>query len=112
MDWGVVVQIVLTLGGLGGITALLMVPGQLKKLKADTQVSEVDAAAKLSAAAVAMLSPASEELARLQIRLTSALTHAGLLEEQLKSSQVEIQTLRNQVTVMSKELDQLRDAKG
>ena len=116
MDWGVAVQVVLALGGLGGLVAIIMIPGQLKKLradtektKADTEVAEVEAAAKLSAAAVAMLSPAHEELTRLQIRLTEALTHAGLLENQLRASQAEVAELRNQLTVMSKELVELRN---
>jgi septal ring factor EnvC (AmiA/AmiB activator) len=96
--------LLIALGGLGGLGAILLVPSQIRKLRSDGNLSEADAASKLSAASIALLQPAQQELARLSVRLVETSGVVDDLDSRLRASVAEVQQLRSQVAQMSKEL--------
>jgi predicted nucleic acid-binding Zn-ribbon protein len=104
MDWNIVLQ---AAGALGGI-AVLTLPWQIRKMKADTGKTSADSAAVLTENALKMLEPAKQEMGWLEDRLNAARSRVTDLEEALKESQAEVQDLRNQVTAMTKEVIELR----
>lgn len=107
MDWNIVLQGAGILGG----AAVLTLPWQIRKMKADTGKTTADSAAVLTANALKMLEmlePAQQEIDRLELRLKSANDRVDILDGALKESQAEVQDLRNQVTAMTKEVIELR----
>lgn len=91
-----------SLGGLGGLGALLMVRVQRRKLVSESHNIDADAATKLSAASLALLEPARQEINRLEKKLTKAL-------EQVDALQAEVGSLRSQVSTMTKDLADSHD---
>lgn len=112
MDWKIVLQVVSALGGVTVLTALVFIPWQIRKLKAETGKTTADGAAVLTANALKMLEmlePAQQEIDRLEARLQLANGRLDAVNAALRESQAEVQDLRNQVTAMTKEVIQLRD---
>jgi septal ring factor EnvC (AmiA/AmiB activator) len=94
--------------------AVLTLPWQIKKLKADTGKTSADSAAVLTEKALKMLEmlePAQQEVDRLEARLKAANERVERLEGALKESQAEVQELRNKVAAMTKEVTELRAEK-
>lgn len=111
MNWQTVLGVVSALGGLTALGALIFLPWQIKKMKADTGKTTADGAAVLTTNALKMLEmlePAQQEIDRLEARLVSANGRAERLDAALRESQAEVQDLRNQVTAMTKEVLELR----
>lgn len=105
MNWDIVLRIA---GVLGGLAVLIVLPWQIRKMKAETGKTSADAAAVLMEKALNMLEPAQQEIDRLEFRLQAANVRVASLEDALKESQAEVQSLRNQVTAMTKEVIELR----
>jgi chromosome segregation ATPase len=102
MNWGLVLQ---AGGVIGGLVVLIGLPWQIRKVKAETRKTSVDAAEVLIKNALVMLEPASGEIGRLEARLKAA-------SERVASLEAEVQGLRNQVGAMTKEIIELRDENG
>ena len=110
-----IAPLLIALGGLGGLAAVLLVPAQIRKYRSEGNLSDADAASKISAASVAMLEPAQNEMKRLEERLKKQNVRADQLklkadelQSKLDSTTAELQTLRNVVSAMSKELAELK----
>lgn len=97
MDWKIVVAMAGILVGTSGITALFLIPAQKRRIRSEGQLSEADAATKLSDAALKLLEPARQEIDRLNGRLTRAEERVHQLTEDLRSAQAEVADLRTQV---------------
>lgn len=81
IDWGTVFSVFGTLGGLGGIVAIVMLAPRIRKLKADTNKVDVDAALAVETADDArlyrvvelqtthLLEPMQREVSRLSKRV-------------------------------------------
>jgi predicted nucleic acid-binding Zn-ribbon protein len=116
MNWTLVLQIASTLGGLATLSAVFILPWQIRKMRSETKKTDLDGAKVLSDTALAFLAPARAEIAELEKRLRSANDRANSLQTALESSQArvhqleaEVQGLRNQVGTMSKEMTAIQD---
>lgn len=102
------VQIVVALGGLlglgAGVGSPIFIRAQLKKFRADANVSDATAADLIQKSATALLQPAVERAVQLEKDLASANKRAFELTVQLSTAQAEVADLRNQVDKMSKDL--------
>lgn len=98
-------QTVGALGGVGGVAAALLYRYQRRKLSVDTDRARVDAAQVLSEASIALLEPYRRQIDDLQEDLAKARLQVRDLTGHLETAQAELQHLRNQVAVMTKELD-------
>jgi septal ring factor EnvC (AmiA/AmiB activator) len=96
------------LGG-GGVVALLKVPALKRKLRSESHLTDADAEAKLTETALTLLEPARQEVERLSQRLTNAETLVDRLTNDLRSAHAEVASLRGQVDLMSKDLEQARE---
>lgn len=67
-----VIQVLLGLGGAAGVTALLRIGAEKRKLKSETDKTGADAAQIISNSAVMLLEPARKEIAELQENLDEA----------------------------------------
>lgn len=102
MNASVLLQWLGALGGIGGVIALMTVRAQRRKLLSESHNIDADAATKLSAASLALLEPARQEIDRLQKQLGEARAEVGAL-------QAEVSTLRGQVSTMTKDLADSHD---
>ena len=91
-----------SIGGLAGLGMLFTVRVQTKKLLSQSKDIDADAAAKLSAASQSLLEPAKREVEWLEKKLTQA-------REQIDALQVEVSSLRGQVSTMTKDLADSHD---
>ncbi|MFJ1765078.1 hypothetical protein ACIOD2_32455 [Amycolatopsis sp. NPDC088138] len=98
----VLVAVFGALGGLAGLGALLTVRGQRRKLLSESHNIDADAATKLSAASLTLLRPAQEEIDRLSRKLSDAVS-------QIDALQAEVNSLRGQVSTMTKDLADSHD---
>jgi len=102
------VQIVVALGGITGLGAGVGSPffirAQLKKFKADSNVSEATAAETIQRSAQALLAPAVERAVQLEQQLKAANTQVFDLTIKLGTANAELADLRNKMDSMSKEL--------
>lgn len=103
MDWKIIAAIVGTLLGASGIGGLLLIPSQKRKYRSEGQLTETDAATKLSDAALKLLEPARQEIDRLNNRLANAEQRVELLTEALRTAQAEVAELRSQVSRATKD---------
>ncbi len=108
MSSAVLLQWVSAVGGFGAVVTSVALPLTLRRLRAEIRKAETESdkaeaevAQVLSSTSVALLAPAREEIAELVRRLRAALDRAAELE-------AEVQTLRGQVTAMSREITDLR----
>lgn len=104
------------LGGAGGIAALLIVPGQLRKLRGEGSMSEAEAESKISDAWLKLLKPAREEIGRLDTQLSRANEKLDRANFQIETLTSEVSSLRGQIFTMSKDLqashDEVRQLRG
>jgi predicted nucleic acid-binding Zn-ribbon protein len=98
-------QTVAACGGVGGFVAAFLYRYQRRKLNVDTERARVDSAQVLSESALALLEPYRRQIVDLEHDLDKARSQVRDLTGHLESAQAELQHLRNQVSVMSKELD-------
>lgn len=102
MNWVTALgPLLIAVGGFAGLAAILLVPAQIRKLRGDTTLSEADAAAKLSAASVAILEPAQRELARMTAQLVVA-------EQKIDALTGQVSALRDEVHGLRRENERLR----
>lgn len=104
MNWDIILRVAGVLGGL----AVLVLPWQIRKVKAETRKTSADAAAILTEHALKMLEPAQAQAKDLFDQLKATRARVRRLEEDLKASQAEVQDLRTQVAAMTKEVVELR----
>jgi hypothetical protein len=95
-DWLIPLVTLILGSGLATFTTLLLVPSQIRKLRGETNLSGADAAAKLSAASVAILEPAQKELARMTAQLEVAREKIDDLTGQVSALCDEVQMLRRE----------------
>jgi septal ring factor EnvC (AmiA/AmiB activator) len=107
--WQLIATVVGGGGGLAGIGALFLIPGRLRKMRSESKLSDADAAAKLSESALKLLAPAQQQATYLTQELEKAGKRADDLAEQLRASQAEAESLRVQMSQMSKELIAARE---
>lgn len=95
--------IVAVVGSLGGavLTSLLLIRRQAKKLDADTDLTEAQAADTLAGVAVKLVEPLTKRLAEAEAR-------ASALDVALRAATVELADLRTQLGQLTKELDATR----
>lgn len=99
------VQGVAALGGVGGVVAAVLYRHQRRQLAAQTDRARVDAAQVLTNAALTLLDPYRQQIRDLEQDLREAREQAHILSGQLTTALAELQDLRNQVSIMTKELD-------
>lgn len=112
MTWWVSAVIAILGGGtVGGVVALATLPMQRRKLSAEGNLTEAQAAKVLSESSVALLKPAHEEIQHLRSELAEAREElagtrreANRLHIEAQEARAETQELRNQVNQISKEL--------
>jgi uncharacterized protein HemX len=101
-------QVVTTVGGLLGLGAGAFSPwfvrAQLRKFKAEGNVSEATAAETIQRSAAALLQPAVERAIQLDAQLKIANGQVFDLTLRLSTAQAEVADLRNQMDRMSKDL--------
>ena len=92
--------IVAIFGGLGsgGLAGLLLIRRQAKKVDADTDLTEANAASTLAGVAVKLVEPLTKRLADAEAKATA-------LNAALEAAQVELQSLRSTVERLTKELE-------
>jgi chromosome segregation ATPase len=112
-DVGQLVGALAGVGGfIGGFVALVKLKHEKRKLSVDAQKSGAEAVQVLSAAAVGLVGPWQAAARELEADLTKAHRHIRVLQAELESAQAEVQTLRTQVSLLTKELDSRRGADG
>lgn len=92
----------------GGVTALLQVPALKRKMRSEGHLTDADAEARLTETALTLLAPARQEVERLSQRLTNAEELVDRLTNDLRAAHAEVASLRGQVDLMSKDLEQAR----
>lgn len=97
------------LGGAAGLTTLVTVRAQRRKLLSESKSVDADAAAKLSEAAVELLEPARRQVKDMEAQLDRATDRISRLEEALSSAHAEASTLRGQLADMTKDLRAAHD---
>lgn len=93
-DWG---PLLIALGGGSGLTAVLLVPSQIRRLRSQGRLTDAQATHVITKAWADMLQPARTEIARLSKAVED-------LENELRAAEAEAETLRGQLSLMSKEL--------
>lgn len=105
MNW----DLILRFGGvLGGLSTLIILPWQIRRVRAVTKKHSADVTEVLVDKALSMLEPAEDIIDRLEARLGKADQRATELEAELKASKADVQDLREQVAVLTKEVVALR----
>ena len=103
MNW---VPIILSglglLGGGAGLLSAFRIPGERRKLNADS-------AAKLSEAAMDILEPARKQVKDMQAQLDRAAGRISQLEQALEGAKTEVATLKGQLADMTKDLRTAHD---
>jgi uncharacterized protein HemX len=93
--WFLVFVAVMTcIGGGGGITALVLVASQRRKNRADTRKAEADGAQAISNAAVGLLKPLEEQVARVERDNRSLQQRLGKADRRLSEQAETIDGLR------------------
>ncbi|MFB9924883.1 hypothetical protein ACFORO_25945 [Amycolatopsis halotolerans] len=107
-DWIPVVVAFLGAGGVGVLLDLVRARKQAKKITAETELTDANAADKLTGAALKLVEPLTKQLQAAEDR-------CGRLNDQLQAAQAEVQQLRTQVELLTKdvaakqsEIDRLR----
>ncbi|GLW91780.1 hypothetical protein [Actinokineospora globicatena] len=90
--------VLMALGGLGGLAAVLVVPGQLRKLRSESRLSDADAVAKVGQLSVAMLEPARQELAKVSSDLRAAHAELDTLRERIKLLMQQVDSQQQEIT--------------
>lgn len=98
MNWLAFVSAVVVAALGGGVATWFLVPAQRR-------LSDADAAAKLSEAALKLLAPANEEIDRLNKRLRTADESIERLTAHLRTTEAEMNGLLQQVDRAKKDLD-------
>jgi uncharacterized protein HemX len=96
-NWIPVLVAFLGAGGVGVLLDLVRARKQAKKITAETELTDANAADKLTGVALRLVEPLTKQLQAAEARCER-------LNEQLQVAQGEVQQLRGQVELMSKDL--------
>jgi uncharacterized protein (UPF0335 family) len=101
MTWARFIELIGLVGGLGGITALRLVPMQRRKLK-------VDAAAVIVDSAVDLLKPLREEIGALERRNERMLRRTERLESELDKALSIVREIKQELAGPRPSVEKLR----
>ncbi|MEV4604794.1 hypothetical protein AB0K15_46525 [Amycolatopsis sp. NPDC049253] len=101
-DWIPVLVAFLGAGGVGVLLDLVRARKQAKKIAAETELTDANAADKLTGVALKLVDPLTKQLQDAEARCER-------LNEQLQAAQGELQQLRGQMDLMSKDLAAVRE---
>ena len=91
----VFVALMTALGGGGGVTALVLVASQRRKNRAETRKADADGAQAISNAAVGLLKPLEEQIARVERDNRSLQSRLGKADRRLSEQADTIDGLRD-----------------
>ncbi|WP_336158202.1 hypothetical protein [Amycolatopsis sp. VC5-11] len=96
-DWIPVVVAFLGAGGVGVLLDLLRARKQAKKIAAETELTDANAADKLTSVALKLVDPLTKQLQEAEDR-------AARLNTRLQSAEAEVQQLRTEVELLTKDV--------
>lgn len=106
------VQIIVAVGG-GGLIASLITARQTKrKIANDATKSGADAASILSSSAIGLLEPMNQQIRHLEGRLSSVTSELTRVEEELRATKIENDSLRNEIRELMQEIRQYERRRG
>lgn len=94
-------------GGLGGLAAVLLVPGQLKKLRSEGDVNISGASKAMNAIALDLLKPAREEIQRVTVKMKETEDHCDQLKRTLDETKDQLEAANDQIANLVKRVEAL-----
>ncbi|MDR6117282.1 gas vesicle protein [Aeromicrobium sp. SORGH_AS981] len=93
----------------GGLATLILAPRQRRKLKAETDATDADAAKVITDTAMQLLNPLREQVAATQTQLEETQTQLDATRTQLDETQTELAGTRAEAAALTRELACIRE---